>query len=202
MNEAMVRELALWAAAAIAALWWGGKIPWRSLLGAHPAWRVAQFIPTLRPLLFARWVAEVRDPRWYIQPNDPDSTAPLERYLGLWPENQSRIIKSPQTVNTSQHGFRGWLTRACWMSRELDEVQQIDEQDPRNFLYRTFNSLARRDAAIGLTRASQLFTRFVRAAWLDGLQKNTAQAGQLFDPTQFLKTAEELAAYAQHAASS
>lgn len=32
MTEDMVRELALWAAAAIAALWGGGKIPWRSLL--------------------------------------------------------------------------------------------------------------------------------------------------------------------------
>lgn len=84
------------------------------------------------------------------------------------------------------------------MSPHHDELDGVDHSDPRNFLYRTFGALAEKDSVKALVRASQLFTRFVRAAWLDGLQGNSAHAGQLFDPEQFLKGSAELAAFAAY----
>jgi len=165
-----------------------------AVLRTHPAWRLVQFIPTLDPLSFARWLAEVLDPRWYVSEHSPDSTSRLEQFLGLRPDVQRRLLRGGRTNNAT---LRCQLTRKCWLPSDVSLTGQLDIEDPRNFLFRVLGSQMHRDAAVGLVRASQTFTRYVRAVWLNAMSTGTNHEGELFSPEQFFKTETEQVAFMQ-----
>jgi hypothetical protein len=61
------------------------------LLHVHPAWRSLQFIPTLNEDCCATLLGYIMDPRWYVDPCNPDRTARLESKLGLNPKTQAGV---------------------------------------------------------------------------------------------------------------
>lgn len=162
----------------------------------HPIWPLASFIGTLRADALGRWLGEVRDPRWYVHAKDPDSTASLERYMGLWPSLQASLLTHNQKAASTTAGRRCLLTRDCWLPATDVELSQCDMEDPRHFLVRVVAARCPMDPVVGLVRASQMFTRFVRAIWL-----SQVSGYSLFDPRDFLRK-EELPSFMEFAEAS
>lgn len=151
------------------------------LVKQHAIWPLVNFIASLNPASLGFWLGEIRDPRWYVNPEDPNSTAPLERYLGLWPKIQAALLTENKRVIDSTAGRRCHLTRSCWLPSNDHELSACELDDPRHFLVRILASRCPEEPVRGLIRASQLFTRFVRALWLSQLSGYA-----LFDPRDFL----------------
>ena len=155
------------------------------LVKQHASWPLIGFIPSLNLSAFGAWLGEIRDPRWYVNPDDPNSTAPLERYMGLWPKVQAGLFTENHRVMASTAGKRCHLTRYCWLPSNDHELSNCDLEDPQHFLVRVLAARCPEQPIIGLVRGSQLFTRFARALWLSQIS-----GYQLFDPREFLKEPE------------
>lgn len=127
--------------------------------------------PILRRLAFAapvdrvallRLVGEIRDPRWFADPErdvDPmkrENMAKLTSYLGLGGARARNV------------GRRAVLD-AAWR-REDVEAGMVDADDPRAFVAAYHrHRLPRRGAARAADDAARYFLEFVRSAWLEAL---------------------------------
>jgi len=151
----------------------------------HPVWPLVGFISTINCVGLGYWLGAVRDPRWYVNPKDPNSTSPMEKYLGLWPKLQHQLILDDVKALRSRTGLRCAITKSCWLPATDAEMAACDLEDPRNFLLRILVARCPEQPAVGIIRASQVFTRFVRALWLSQLS-----GWDLFDPREFLRAGE------------
>lgn len=168
-----------------------------SLLLEHPVWRELSFIPTLSQLpnraALVRLLAEIVDPRWYIDPEHPNRISRLTAYLGLTPANQQRVEQAPREPPARVR--RCALACAAWWT---DAAQ--DRADPRNFLWRVYHSAG--GGTIGRLRASQKFIVFLRYVWMQSLAKAAhSRCIDLFEPDMLFKHDDELAAYRTHCGS-
>lgn len=156
----------------------------------HPIWPLAQFIPTMTPVWFGRWVGQVLDPRWYINREKPDRDAPLQSHLGLRPEVFKQCLEG--RLDTAQN-WACWTTYCCWMPATIEEAKAVDLAHPRNFLFRIFGAHVSKDRAVAAVRASQMCVSYLRGLWLNSL--SVGQIDPLFSPEHFFRRPEELEAF-------
>jgi len=180
------------------------------LLSTHPAWKPLQFIPTLNPVLCARLLAHIIDPRWFVDPCRPDRGAKLHRYLGLMPAAQARVNRGGASRRDME-----WcrLVLECWKNVEReDEVVKLFELTgpfamataksigirPGDFLWRVWGYLAGvgagsrnppRSGTIADLRASMRFIDFLRSTWIQELYRGAQlpDDGLLFDADYFFR---------------
>lgn len=158
--------------------------PW---LQQHPAYYDLKFIRTLDDRAAAGVLAEILDPRWYIDIKNPYRLARLRAYMGLTPKYAARWGR-PDNLPVVQ---RGALTAACWCNAESP-----DYKDPRNFLWR--RAAAAGGVQIGVLRATQVFLTYLVRTWQQQLAAGYQQL-DMFSPEDLLK-GDEVDAYKEYAA--
>jgi len=196
----------------------------QQLLRAHPVWHHLSFIKGINPTMVAGLLAQILDPRWYIDGCAPDRSCKLEAAMGLNPKTQAGVTVAnfPQW----RHHRRCKLVLHSWKDlkqqsavRKLFEITTpipVEGSDrtgvaPCDFAWRIWGmrmgyGLAephvRPDPVIADLRASQRFIRFLRYTWLGELyaasQATPEQQAPLFRPADFFKHPSEIAAYELH----
>jgi len=187
----------------------------RRYLEAHPAWPALSFLRFIDEVKCAHLIANIIDPRWYIDPCNPDRVAKLESWLGLNPKTQAGVFDSKQSK--WRYHNRCSLVFNCWFDTSLsleaeDNFKEFgvspwdeDMQNcpvgmaPCDFVWRVWGANKTKPITAGL-RASQMFVRFLRNTWLSALYTGSKTAGPfpLFWPADFFKHAVEAAAYTAH----
>lgn len=167
---------------------------------AHPVWPYLAFISTINPAAVATWLALVVDPRWYAAERPERAVSRLCQYLQVTPLT-ARVALSdaeehPQTVSVSVARYRA--TVRCWADWDNAPEQPLG---PRDFLWRTFAAVSeKKPLDTAAVRATQLFVKYARAAWLEVLAGNTAGGDGLLVPSEFLKRPDELQAFNEYIA--
>lgn len=175
---------------AIAAQLQDGKVTPECLarLREHPAWRALMFVRANEEAC-VRLIAEVLDPRWYVDTDHPERSSRLESYLGLTMRTMTTVMaggkKRPSKGHMRDMFDRCRAVREAWSAGPAGHIE-----DPRSFLFRIQQS---KPGTPGTLRASSVFVRYFRQTWLDGLY-NDRQC-RLFIPEHFFKRPAEANAY-------
>ena len=154
------------------------------LLLAHAAWPALSFVHCLGRTAACNLLAEVLDPRWYIDLGDPDRTAKLEQYLGLNP-----VSMDQSTVKRRRRD----LVLACWRGDQVPG--RHDVALPGQFLWRYW--YAKGGGPKADLSTCKLFVAYLRSAWADAVCASP-HAGHLFVPRHFFATPEDAVAYRYH----
>jgi hypothetical protein len=183
------------------------------LLYAHPAIRPSRFICGVNMFNYARLLATIVDPRWYVDLCDPDRGSKLEAYLGLNPKTMAGVFgEGPRW----RHHDRCKLVVDCWYAKEAaHEVMHTYTEHgigaaaettvigfrPGDFLWRIWGGHMGFDhewnPVKAVLRASQKFVQLVRLYWLAQLYSNSAVEGgaSLFRTTDFFQHLVEAQAF-------
>jgi len=161
----------------------------RRLLEEHPAWVSLQFITQISPEYAGLTLAEIVDPRWYIDPRNPNRISKLESYLGLIP----RIQPTCSVGDTTYHRRCRYVLKT-WKS--LPEPTGETLRQPGNFLWRIWKNAGGGDR--GDLRASQAFIAFLRHSWMDRIIGKSVRSCSLFSPDALFRTQLEIDAYTSH----
>jgi len=153
----------------------------KRLLRSHPVWKSLSFIPTLNQDKVCQLIAEIIDPRWYIDPKHPNRTARLNSYLGLKPGRRKGI-----------YARRYELVQSCWYGEKPGKQEM---KAPGNFLWRA--KLLCKNTELADLRSNQLFVAYLRHTWLAGLYEK-AQQEPLFVADHFFSRPVESTAYRDH----
>lgn len=191
-------------------------------LQAHPAWRPLRFIRHADPAYVASLLAEIIDPRWYFNLQNPDRGAKLEAYLGLLPKTQNGVTL-PEAAKWGHHR-RCATVLGCWYNgataqralavmrcRGTEPPFDSDEvtRDPGDFVWRTWGERmglgpAKRtpNAVSAALRGSQQFVGFLRLVWLASLYEGDVRAAEggapLFRARDFFRYLVEADAFDRH----
>lgn len=161
------------------------------LVEQHPIWPHLSFVRGVSPSDVASLIGTIIDPRWFVNPQHPDSVACLQSYLGLLRGTQYRVIDGCRGIKEDR--FR--LIRDAWKgSNKFSEDELLC--DPRLFLWRTaggYKHDGSADNKIDLV-AGQRFIKFMRAVWLQVLYPTQ----ELFVPEYFFHRLDEATAYREH----
>lgn len=160
----------------------------RRVIKIHPAWAALSFITHLNVDNLCVLLGLLLDPRWYIDFDDPNSSAKLKAFLGLTPKHQ-KASKDGDT--TTVHAGRCKLVLDTWKTSD-NEPSNIHH--PSNFLWRTW--CHHNKSETGELRASQSFITFLRHTWSDALYPK--QSEPLFIAKYFFKHEEEALAFDHH----
>jgi hypothetical protein len=156
----------------------------------HPAWPYLQFIPHLNPIKCAQLLGGLIDPRWYVDPENPDSHSRLEGYLGLNPKVQQML--SSDSDNKAYVYERCKLVLEAWKTKPPTE-EQLEE--PKYFLWRIHDNET--DETMADLRASQTFMTYLRETWLHAIYRTNGGVSKegLFAPDIFFNHISEVNAY-------
>lgn len=161
---------------------------------SHVAWHALSFIPHLNHEYCFRLIGKLLDPRWFVDPDEPDKNSRLEGFLGLTPKTQYHVNEGDDKT-TLGYKLCELVLRAWKMGKPTSKAEY---SQPGNFLWRIHASEGTGYKAD--LRASQVFVSFLKIVWLDGLYRNNTGAGcdGLFVPEYFFKTKVEITAYKEH----
>lgn len=160
-----------------------------SAYARHPASLAIRFIPTADETYAKRLLADWLDPRWCVDPSDPDSDSMLYEHLGLRTQNMLRLHDPSLPSDDCLNLGRAEVLMLSWYKHD----QHVDLRRPEHFLHRILYST--RDKSIGLRRACRAFARFVRDVWLDALCPHR----EMFVPEYFFKREDEAESYRRYA---
>lgn len=152
------------------------------LLRDHPTGPLVRFLEGLDRAAFAAVLAEVLDPRWFVDPRNPDRLARLRCYFGVVPGHAPKP--------------RRRLLDQAWSAGG----RPADTAAPGRYLWRYYDGRRlRRDdvtheAAVAAT--SRRFLTLVALVWLDRLHPMPNRWREpLFEPEHFFDTPAAVAAF-------
>lgn len=185
----------------------GSVTPYARLLAAsHPVWAALTFVGGLNEDAAVRLVALIIDPRWYIDPDEPDRLSRLEQYLGLNPKTMRSVIgelKGSWLQDRCRLVTRVWregfVKVPCGQSvgKSTSVGKACDDflRNPHNFLWRIWEA-----RGMGLKAdlsASKQLVCYLRHNWLNEVA-GEPKRGRLFVPGHFFTRPDEVAAYNDH----
>jgi hypothetical protein len=142
--------------------------------GAHPVIERMRFVTGLNVTLLGQVVAAIRDPRWFVDLENPDRMSRLSAYFGLVPRDSSR-----------RRG--GWAEKvhACWSGG----IATPDA--PGAFLPRMLRR-SRADPSVATVRVSIAFLSLLRQVWLEEIyagdpRRPAACRETMFAPDRFFE---------------
>jgi len=156
------------------------------LFKQHPAYHDLAFIDTLYAPAAARVVAEILDPRWFINLAHPYRVSALKNFMGISPQYCGKA-----NANTVK-GRRFQLVKQAWKGGGI-APQGTDR--PGDFLWRRqVNAKSKRAAEL---QGAGDFIAYLSRTWHTQLLVNSPQKVELFIPDQLFKPAE-LLGYQEH----
>ena len=196
----------------------------RPYLYNHPAWPAISFVRTLDESFCAAMLATIVDPRWYIDPCNPDRTARLEARMGLNPKTQAGVSIAGRKP-WRRHPECMYVLRSWQQPQMIAHAVEVFEAHgsqpvadstmiglhPGDFPWRVWGHLRGYgstgrivpvDPVIADLRASQCFLRFVRQTWLAALYSDSVlpdQGRPLMKGSDFFRLYDvEAAAFDHH----
>lgn len=161
----------------------------------HPTASIFKYLEAYDTSSCMKFVSEVLDPRWFLHPDRPHRMTRLNRFLGLTPRVFRAIFSGNATEMTGAHNIsRAIVVNSCWNVGDLDAV---DCSAPRNFLWRIYRE--RGYGWKGALAASTSFVRFIGLQWRDKL---SGSRRNLFDPSVYFHSQEEVDSYLYYVNSS
>lgn len=161
------------------------------LLGAHPVWPLLSFIPHLDPLAVAQLLAEILDPRWFVDQARPESPAKLRAFLGLRAGDVAKAMGGDVSTETLQ---RCRYTLDAWRGPGPSPTTAAQ---PGYYLWRKLFTIE--DGLRAAQRVSQDFVTFLRLTWLDALMRGSGRSTDwLFSPQVFFGDDLDGVAFLQH----
>lgn len=156
------------------------------VLHEHPMYKALKFF-SIAELHTAKVIAEIRDPRWYVRPLNPDSSSKLMTYLGLIPRVQREVCRG--IIRSSAH-------QRCNLLLEMWQSRPKMRRDAILSAFYKHRQLASGvvDEAMGSLRASQKLASYIRFVWLDAIYRDRAPY-ELFCPDMFFPTESEATRY-------
>lgn len=153
------------------------------LLRLHPAFHSLTFFESLDWLQTARLLATIVDPRWYVDPQNPDRLAKLRLYLGLTRQNVRAACMGAEDGGVNYRRSRPvFLT---WQPGGALAASPADVLLPRQFLYRFCrNRVSKYDELDdAILRTTHLLIRFIVDVWLAKIATHPelASTDHLFD---------------------
>jgi len=167
-----------------------------ALLPRHPTWQAISFLPTAQQSYAALLLSAIVDPRWFIDPGSPSKLSRLYEFLGLSKRNFELLHSGHVPSDPSaHHGFSAaGIAYMAWSGNAKLAKDEIGK--PANFLWRVMKSFG--GAARGKRMATQLFIKFLRGVWIDGLTSIGHEP--LFVPKYFFQNEDEVSAFQAHCA--
>ena len=159
-------------------------------LKLHPAFCHLSFIPTLDPAVLSQLLVAIIDPRWYANVRTSELGNKLRLFCGLTPKIQKKITDNSKLIVRRREQLCR-LAFKCWHSVPIN---QVNLNDPQNFLYRIKAQHA--EEWRGNLRASQKFLDYLTLTWQHALNQSVTEP--LFVPTSFFFSRDEAEAYVTH----
>ena len=125
----------------------------------HPAYPALSFLPTIDWYCTASVLGLIADPRWYVDPSNPDRGAKLRAYLGLTKRN-ARAYVLGQGAAGMNYDRAAQVFYAWWALDSPNDNASL----PANFLIRRAGRFA--DQSMGVLRATRCFLEFLRHYWI------------------------------------
>ncbi len=200
------------------------------LLQAHPAWSALSFIPTINFEVAAQLLYTIIDPRFHIDPANPDRNSRLKAFMGVEDASPGihnvRAYLQDRAEQRHANFGRAELLLDTWCGGWRHVAAQ-DVVGPRDFLMRIVKIKAgHKGEDVAVLRASHVFLRFLRDVWLDRLtaprefgrrveklgRKRTSKVKRsvmqacksytptLFVPVHFFERPDEIGAWMAHQA--
>lgn len=149
----------------------------------HPAYPSLSFLRPLDPVAVGRLMAEVHDPRYFVDPDRPDRQSAFQCFLGL---------AAPALPRHGDRGRRASLAKAAWWAEGPDGKLP----GPGDFVRRYWRANGGPSPAADL-KATRLFASFLRLTWLDAVDSKRAlipgQSHGPFVPSYFFAHEPETA---------
>ena len=164
----------------------------QGVLRNHPAYDAVAFATELDEESLARLFGFLIDPRWYVDPNDPDRTSRYEQFLCLNPKSVAQANHQDATWRTN----RCRLVQDCWKKRHNPQATEKSLY-PRLFIWRVW--LSQGGNFKGDLAASKHLAHFVRQAWAQAMY-NGPLSDRLFVPKYFFFCEDEHKAYEDYLA--
>jgi hypothetical protein len=155
-------------------------------LNAHPAGWLLRWIDGVDEELVSQLLGIIVDPRWFVDPAEPDRANKLQQFLGLDPATQ-------QAESGGARWQRNRLVLHCWKLVAPPDVGTLHLY-PRRFLWWSWH--AKGGGWKGDLAASKRFVAFVRQAMLMSLCRG-APSRELFVPELFFRQTEVAQAFAK-----
>lgn len=149
-----------------------------ALLLQHPVWAALGFLQLWDQPAVADLLADVLDPRWFVDPEKPDRISRLQAFLGQY----------PGAAKTADAGRRRSLVRQAWFADGKPDIAA-----PGAFLWRRY-------IEHGELKAGRTFVAYLMRAWQAELvqQQSKVRVDSLFCP-EMLMTISEATAYRRYA---
>lgn len=151
---------------------------------SHPAGPCLAWIDDLCEEMVSSLLGLIVDPRWFIDPAEPDRTNKLFQFLGLDPGSQQG--------RGGARAVKNLLVLSCWKTTPPPELASLK---PWQFLWRTWH--AKGGGWKGDLAASKRFVSFLRQSWLFAVCRG-GLARELLVPELFFQTEEEAASFSAH----
>ncbi len=171
----------------------------------HSLWPHLSFIAHLNPARMGALMAQIIDPRWYLNVQKPDNASRLMAWLGLDPYTQRGVLMQGPA---GRYHTRCRLVQETWWPATVYGVDpaQVDGQTvipdrelceaPGGFVYREWLATCmQRSDVLGVLRASQRLVRYLRFGWMT---LASTHPEWVFDPAYFFRHEWEVVAYNQH----
>lgn len=156
------------------------------LFSKHPLSRYLAFVETLDEVCAAKLVAEIIDPRWYVDRANPSRVSRLQSYLGLTPKNFEKLAVRKIKPNTPALR-RAELAYAAWA-----DAPQLNAQNTSNFVLERYTLAG--GGHIGALRATQVFICYLARTWQHVIVNAGPVPQDMFLPAELLH-GEHLKAY-------
>jgi hypothetical protein len=154
-------------------------------LSDHPIYPFLLWPDGLREKPLIELLGHIGDPRWFIDPANPDRGNKLRQYLGLGSVRQEAAINL-----RSPRGRRYFSVLSCWYRDEPPEGWL----EPNQFLWRLWREKGggkRAELAV-----SKCLVNYIRQVWLMTVCRG-GLASELFVPSLFFKEPDEVEAFTE-----
>ena len=161
-------------------------------LNTHPVWQYISFIDSIDPVIAGVVLANIGDPRWFVNPDKPDRLSRMYSWMGLAGEH-----------NCPDKIYRKNSTMLCWYGgnyggfveyKDFPTIVKDKLSDPACFILKhAYDTWGPEHAVWPREKISKYLIKFIRLAWLDCIYPypNPWMEG-LFDYRTFFKSSKDL----------
>lgn len=161
-------------------------------LPEHPVTLAAQFV-CCDSVALTKLLGAIVDPRWFVDPDNPDRLSKLFSFLGLDPATERA------SGRRSAYRERNQLVASCW--RSGPEQGSDGKPGPRSYFHRYHRELIE-GKEVGWKadlRTAQRFVAFLRQVWVDAIYPMpNPWMEPLFETERFFRRGADAMAFDSH----